>query len=118
MQLNGLVDLPSSPAPVIADKNRGPDQSNKLKDVKPSGGANPGRIDDDALKSMVKDANQALLENHSELHFVIEGDPQRLVVKLVDTESQKVLRQFPSQEMMVVARNLDRLKSVAVHSVA
>jgi flagellar protein FlaG len=36
----------------------------------------------------------------------------RLVVKVVDSETQEVIRQIPSEEMLRIARNLDSFESL------
>jgi flagellar protein FlaG len=37
-----------------------------------------------------------------------------MVVKVVDTETDQVIRQIPSEEMLAIARNIDRLQGLLV----
>jgi flagellar protein FlaG len=46
-----------------------------------------------------------------DLVFSIDKDSERLVVKVVDSETQEVIRQIPSEEMLRIAKNLDAADS-------
>lgn len=112
MQVQRLVEAPSSQGAPAAEKTRAAVHATK------TDAATSAQVDDEQLKSIVREANTTLAAKRAELQFVLEGEPRQLVVKLIDRESKQVLRQFPSEEMIAIARNLDRLKGVAVHSVA
>ena len=45
------------------------------------------------------------------LEFEVDAETNRVVVRLVDTEDHRVLRQVPSQEMLDIARALERMAS-------
>jgi flagellar protein FlaG len=47
-----------------------------------------------------------------DLLFSIDKDSGRLVVKVVDSETQELIRQIPSDEMLRIARNLDSPESL------
>jgi flagellar protein FlaG len=47
-----------------------------------------------------------------DLLFSIDKDSDRLVVKVVDSETQEVIRQIPSEETLRIAKNLDSPESV------
>ena len=49
-----------------------------------------------------------------ELDFSIDDDTGKLVVKLMDMSTQEVLRQIPSEEMIHVAKMLDKLQGLLV----
>lgn len=44
------------------------------------------------------------------LEFQIDDSTGRTLVKILDTETQKVVRQVPSEEMLIIARALDRMQ--------
>jgi flagellar protein FlaG len=48
------------------------------------------------------------------LKFAVDGDTGAMVVKVVDTETDQVIRQIPSEEMLAIARNIDRLQGLLV----
>ncbi len=47
---------------------------------------------------------------HRSLHFSVDEESGETVVRVVDTETQEVIRQIPSEELLAIA---DRLRSSA-----
>ena len=44
------------------------------------------------------------------LEFQIDNSTGKTLVKILDSETQKVVRQVPSEEMLIIARALDRMQ--------
>jgi len=65
--------------------------------------ASPSRS---AVKAAVADANQSLAENGTQLTFVFDDQVHRTIVKIVDTQTHKVVQQIPSEAMLAAARAL------------
>ncbi len=59
-----------------------------------------------ALKAAREQANQALAGNSRELAFELDDGSGRVVVKLIDTRTNEVLRQMPTEEMLAISRAL------------
>lgn len=57
------------------------------------------------LKNSVEAINR-FLENNSEVHFSIDDDSGVSVIKVIDTETKEVLRQFPSEQSLEIGKNL------------
>lgn len=72
----------------------------------------------DELKAAVAKANQAMAAMSASLSFEVDADTKTTVVKIVDTTDNSVLRQIPSQEMLQIARALDRLQGLLVRDKA
>jgi flagellar protein FlaG len=64
------------------------------------------------------DAINRFLEDNSEVHFSIDEDSGMSVVKVIDTETKKVLRQFPSEQSLEIGKNLSSLKGLLIDSTA
>lgn len=62
------------------------------------------------LKSAVEDINKVLKQNNNALEFNMDADTNKLTVKLVDTETGDVIRQFPSEDMLAISRSIDRFQ--------
>ena len=62
------------------------------------------------LKNAVDNINKTLKETSSNLQFSVDTDTKKLVVKLIDTETADVIRQFPSKEMLAIARSIDQFQ--------
>jgi flagellar protein FlaG len=69
------------------------------------------------LKNSV-DAINRFLQDNSEVHFSIDEDSGLSVVKVIDTETKKVLRQFPSEQSLEIGKNLGSLKGMLINSEA
>ncbi|GJL74416.1 MAG TPA: flagellar biosynthesis protein FlaG [Nitrosomonas sp.] len=46
------------------------------------------------------------------LRFSIDEDTGKTVVKVMDAQTQEVIRQFPSQEAISIARTLDKIQGL------
>lgn len=46
------------------------------------------------------------------LEFSIDDDTGKTVVKVMDTATKEVIRQIPSEEILEIARALDRLQGL------
>lgn len=64
------------------------------------------------VRHAVETVNQVVQARVSSLEFSIEPDTQMRVVKLVDSETKEVLRQVPSDEVLAIAKAIDRLKGL------
>lgn len=50
----------------------------------------------------------------SELKFSVDDDTGTTVVRIIDTSTQEVIRQIPSQELLEIAKSLDKLQGLLV----
>ena len=50
----------------------------------------------------------------NELKFSIDKDSGQTVVKIVDTATDEVIRQIPSEEMLAIAQALDKIQGVLI----
>lgn len=57
-------------------------------------------------------ANRFMKTISQNLEFSIDDETNKTVVKVVDATTNEVVKQFPSQEMLDIARALDRLQGV------
>lgn len=62
------------------------------------------------LKNVVDSINRALKQSNNNLEFSVDNDSKKTVVKLVDKETGDVVRQFPSNEVLAIARSIDRIQ--------
>jgi flagellar protein FlaG len=101
--------LPAAAAPVAAVsvpasvKSAGTEASRAI--VAGNDGAAAQPPSKTELKKSV-DAINRFLEDNSEVHFSIDEDSGMSVVKVIDTETKKVLRQFPSEQSLEIGKNL------------
>lgn len=64
----------------------------------------------------VKQINRVVQEAGQSIQFSVDDDSGRTVVKVVDTETNKVLRQLPSEATMAIAKTLDSVKGLLINN--
>lgn len=107
------LDLPTAaPAPVSAPAS-GRGAATDL----PQAATPPRAPTKTELKNSV-DAINRFLQDNSEVHFSIDEDSGLSVVKVIDTETKKVLRQLPSEQSLEIGKNLGSLKGMLIDSEA
>ena len=74
--------------------------------------ASGATVDEAQLKAVVQNANRALSQVASNLEFSLDQQSGKTVVKVVDTNTQEVIRQIPSPEMLEIAHALDRVQGL------
>lgn len=85
----------------------------------PAAGAPPvppqpaaGAVEVDAA---IEAANQSMRTVATNLKFEKDTTTGKTVVRVIDSETQKILRQMPSEEMLAMSKALDRLQGLMVH---
>jgi flagellar protein FlaG len=62
------------------------------------------------LKKAVDSANQALSQNNADIEFSVDKDTEQTVVKLVESKSGDVIRQYPTKEAIAIAKAITELQ--------
>lgn len=70
------------------------------------------------LAEAVKTTNRFMQAMNPNLQFSIDKDTEKLVVKLVESGSKEVIRQIPSEEMLAIAKALDKLQGLLIREKA
>ncbi len=70
------------------------------------------------LTSAVKKLNDYVAPALQTIEFSIDDETDRIVVKVVDTTTQKVLRQIPNEEVLAISKTLDKLQGLVVRQTA
>lgn len=71
------------------------------------------------LHNMVEQVNktiQTLSSNH--VQFTVDKETGKEIVKVVDRETEEVIRQIPSEEMVAIAKRLDELQGLIIRQKA
>lgn len=82
-----------------------------------SGEQNPG-AQNRRLKGAVDAINDFLKSSSSNIEFSIDEDSGKTIVKLMDKETNTVLRQYPSKEALAIAKDIDKLQGLLVNTEA
>ena len=82
---------------------------------------NPGEekktVDMNEVKSAVDNLEQLLSSGSSSnsLKFAIEEDIDQVVVKVMDAETDEVIKQFPSEEAISLSKTLEKIRAGQLH---
>lgn len=70
------------------------------------------------VRDAVDKVNEFVNLSQTGLEFSVDDDTDTMVVKVLDTETQKVIRQIPSEEVLKIAQALDKLQGLLVRDKA
>ena len=66
------------------------------------------------LQDSVEALNEFIKPQNTTLQFSIDDESDTVVVKVTDKETKEVIKQFPSEEALELAKALDKLKGLLV----
>lgn len=74
-------------------------------------------VDMEEVKSAVNNLEQLLSSSTSSnsLKFAIEKDIDQVVVKVMDAETDEVIKQFPSEEAISLSKTLEKIRAGQLH---
>lgn len=75
-------------------------------------------VDKALLDTAVKKLNEFVAPALQTIEFAIDEQSKRMVVKVIDTASHKVLRQIPNEEVLSMSRTLDKLQGLVIKQTA
>ena len=70
------------------------------------------------VEDAVKQVNDFLKPINNSLEFQLDKDSGKTIVKVIDNTTQDVIRQFPSEEMLTIAKAIDKMKGLLMHTKA
>jgi len=70
------------------------------------------------LEGAVKKLNDYVAPALQTIQFSIDQESERIVVKVVDTTTQEVLRQIPNEEVLAITKTLDKLQGLVIRQTA
>ena len=69
--------------------------------------AKQGAMDENGLEGTVSELNALAQRMRRELQFTIEKDSGEMIVKVIDTETDEVIRQIPPEAVLELRKRLD-----------
>jgi flagellar protein FlaG len=75
-------------------------------------------VDKAALQEAVKKLNEMVAPALQTIEFAIDEDSEKVVVKVVDTTTKKVIRQMPNEEALAFSKTLDKLEGLVIRQTA
>jgi flagellar protein FlaG len=66
----------------------------------------------DDVKQAVKEIQTFVNNVTTNVQFSVDQDTGRTIVSVIDTETKQIVRQIPTQDVMKIARALDRMQGI------
>ena len=77
-----------------------------------------GAVDPVALRAATDKINRTMQGLGNNLEFTVDSETSMNIVKVVDRETNKTIRQFPSEEALAIAKTLDKLQGMLIRAKA
>lgn len=81
-------------------------------------GAEPAEADPKEVQQRVEELNAAMKQHASSILFSIDEESGRTIVKVVDTDTDTVLRQYPSKELLAISKQIDKFQGMFIKTQA
>lgn len=78
----------------------------------------PNEADPAELQQRVDELNAAMKLHASSIEFSVDDESGRTIVKVVDMETDTVLRQYPSKELLAISMQIDKFQGMFVKTQA
>jgi len=121
-EAQGVVDNQSRRGQAASQPNAAPEYVVGSRPANPEQEAGKTKQGTDAekaeLQKGVDELNKFILPYNTALSFSVDQNSGRLVVKVVDNETQEVIKQIPSEEALRIARSLEQLQGLLVRQKA
>lgn len=70
------------------------------------------------LNEALERVREALAPVARNLQFSVDDDTGKTVVRIIDSSTDEVIKQFPSEEMLAIARSIDKLQGLLLRQEA
>lgn len=80
--------------------------------------ASTGVVDREELERALENVRRVVEPVAHNLQFIVDEDTGRTVVKVLDSATDQVIRQIPSEEILSIAKALDKLSGLLIEQKA
>jgi flagellar protein FlaG len=71
-------------------------------------------VNAEMVKNSLDQLNKLVRQFNRNLEFTVDEDTGVNIVKVIDSQSQEVIRQMPTEEMLAIAKALDKLQGLLI----
>ncbi len=97
-----------SPRPVAATE----------KDRSTQAAENDNALTRETLERLAEKVHKTVRSLNNQLQFQIDDETSKLIIKVIDTTTKEVIKQIPPQELVEIAKALDKLQGLLVREQA
>jgi flagellar protein FlaG len=73
------------------------------------------KMDAEEVQAMLDKMNEFMHNGQRNLNFSIDKDTDDMIVKVMDTQTQEVIRQFPSEETIKLAKHIEGMMGLILN---
>ena len=110
-------DLPKQSIDVLLPI-AGSHDTESIRQILPTGKVDNAEPTSEEVRVVVEKLNRQIQSLQRELSFSVDEDSGRTVVRVLDSQTNEVVRQIPSEEVLKLARQLDIILSEANQQVS
>jgi flagellar protein FlaG len=66
----------------------------------------------DAIQQAARRINEFLKSSATDVEFAVDGRSNKVVVRVVDSQTKQVIRQMPTEEMLAISQSLDQMSGL------
>lgn len=118
MKVTGPVRPPinaSSPLVAVAAEVVSQAKARPAIDPQTADQTKPREAAPEQLQKTVDELQRKVQASTPNLQFSIDHDTGKTVIKVVDTNTNEVIRQLPPEEMLQLAKEIDRMRGLLLH---
>lgn len=72
------------------------------------------KLSQEEVERIVREVNENLQAMHTELNFSVDKETEKIVLKIVNSKTQEVIRQIPPEEALRIASRLSKLLGLLI----
>lgn len=118
MNINKLNESMTSSSPMGGMERPVANEASKRPAEPAAAEVKPADMTAQQTRDVVKAANDAMARNGSDLKFRMDEDNGKPIVEIIDRQTEKVIRQIPSVEMIELSKALAKMQGVLVSKTA
>jgi len=103
--MNSIQQIQPSAGALGASLGEPPDRQEK-KSVKEK------RAEIEKVREVVAELNRMMSSSNTRLSFTVDRDLKKTIVKVINTETNQVIRQIPSDEALKIAHHIQSLMGI------
>lgn len=78
----------------------------------------PQPLSSAVAQQVASQINDFLKTTSSSVEFSVAGDSNKVIVRIVDTQTNQLIRQIPSEQMLAISQALDQMRGVLFNQTA
>ena len=118
----GAQSVTTGPRPPANPPNPAGGETAQVQESAPQAQAQPQPqrqpVDKARVSEAVDTINRKLQEGNQQLRFALDHDSGKMVVRVVDTATDQVIRQIPSEVAIAISQSLEKLQGLLVRQQA